>query len=105
VDETRVCTSIIVVAELRYGVQERGSERLTDRLESVLRGLEVLPFESPADLTYGQLRATLESSGLPISGNDLLIGAHAVALDCTLVTDNQREFTRIPGLAVENRLR
>ena len=105
VGEAQVSTSIIVAAELRYGAAKKGSPRLTAQLEAVLGALEVLPFETPADATYGLLRARLEQAGLPIGGNDLLIAAQAVALSHTLVTDNEREFARIDDLACENWLR
>lgn len=105
VGETRVCTSIIVAAELRFGAARKGSERLTAQLETVLGAIEVLPLEAPADLEYGALRAYLEQRGQPIGGNDLLIAAHSISLDCTLVTDNEREFGRVPKLRCENWLR
>jgi tRNA(fMet)-specific endonuclease VapC len=105
VGEEQVCTSIIVAAELRYGAAKKGSARLTTQLEMVLGALDVLPFEVPADNEYGKLRARLEQAGQPIGGNDLLIAAQALALGCTVVTDNEREFTRIDGLTVENWLR
>ena len=105
VGEAQVCTSIIVAAELRYGAAKKGSRRLTAQLESVLGALEVLPFEAPADTAYGVLRTRLEQAGQPIGGNDLLIAAQAVALRCTVVTDNEREFGRIADLPRENWLR
>ena len=105
VGEQRVCTSIIVASELRYGAAKRQSPRLTTQLDAVLGALEVVPFESPADATYGALRARLEGAGRPIGGNDLLIAAHALALGYTMVSDNEREFARIPGLPHENWLR
>ena len=105
VGEAQVCTSIIVAAELRYGAAKKGSPRLAARLETVLGALEVLPFESPADAAYGELRARLEQTGRPIGGNDLLIAAQAVALGYTVVTDNEREFARIDDLRCENWLR
>ena len=105
VGEARVCTSIIVAAELRYGAAKKGSARLTAQLESVLGAIDVLPVEAPADLAYGRLRARLEQAGRPIGGNDLLIAAQAVALGHTLVTDNLREFRRITELSCESWLR
>jgi tRNA(fMet)-specific endonuclease VapC len=105
VGEARVCTSIVVAAELRYGVAKKRSPRLTEQLQAVLNAIEVLPLEAPADATYGQLRARLEHAGNPIGGNDLLIAAQALALGYTLVTDNEREFARVSGLARENWLR
>lgn len=100
-----VFTSIIVACELRYGAHKRGSARLTAQLEAVLQVLAVAPFESPADTAYAAIRADLERAGLPIGANDLLIAAHALALDSVLVTDNTREFSRIEGLRCENWLR
>jgi tRNA(fMet)-specific endonuclease VapC len=105
VGDFAVCTSIVVAAELRYGAAKKASARLTAQLETVLGALEVVAFEAPADATYGRLRAELEKAGKPIGGNDLLIAAHAVTLGHTLVTDNEREFGRIPGLMCENWLR
>ncbi len=102
VGEAEVATSIIVAAELRYGAAKKGSPRLTAQLEAVLGALAVLPFEAPADAAYGSLRHRLERAGRPIGGNDLLIAAHAVSLGRTLVTDNEREFARVAGLAREN---
>ncbi len=103
--ESQVCTSIIVAAELRYGATKKGSQRLAAQLEAVLGALDVLPFEAPADVFYGTIRAALQHAGQPIGGNDLLIAAHAAALGHTIVTDNQREFARIAGIASENWLR
>jgi tRNA(fMet)-specific endonuclease VapC len=105
VGEGRVCTSIIVVAELRYGSIRKASPKLTTQLDVVLSGLDSLPFEAPADAVYGLIRTRLERNGKPIGGNDLFIAAHALALGYTLVTDNEREFARIDGLSLENWLR
>ena len=105
VGEAQVCTSVIVAAELRYGAAKKGSPRLTEQLEAVLGTLEVLPFETPADETYGLLRARLEQAGQSIGGNDLLIAAQTVTLGYTLVTGNEREFARIHDLSCENWLR
>jgi tRNA(fMet)-specific endonuclease VapC len=105
IGETQIFTSIIVAAELRYGATKKGSPRLTAQLEAVLGALEILPFDSPADSVYGLIRARLELAGQLIGGNDLLIAAQAIAFGYTIVTDNQKEFARVPGLARENWLR
>jgi len=105
VGEARVCTSVIVAAELRYGAAKKGSRRLTAQLESILGALDILPFEPPADATYGLIRARLERSGQPIGGNDLLIAAQVLSLGYTIVTDNESEFGRIDGLPCENWLK
>lgn len=105
VGEAQVCTSIIVAAELRYGAAKKASAKLTSQLEAVLGAMDVLAFEEPADAIYAELRARLERAGTPIGGNDLLIAAQAVALGHTIVTDNEKEFARIPDLPRENWLR
>jgi tRNA(fMet)-specific endonuclease VapC len=105
VGEAQVCTSIIVAAELRYGAAKRGSPRLARQLQAVLGAIDVLPFAAPADRAYGEIRTRLEQTGRPIGGNDLLIAAQAMALGCTIVTDNESEFARIDGLIHENWLR
>ena len=102
VGEANIATSIIVAAELRYGAAKKGSARLTAQVEAVLGALEVLAFEDPADRVYGVLRAGLEQKGQPIGGNDLLIAAHALSLGFTLVTANEREFSKIEDLPCEN---
>ncbi len=101
VGEDRVCTSLIVAAELRYGAAQRGSDRLTAQLDAILNTLDVLSLEPPVDEVYGDLRAGLERTGRSIGANDLLIAAQALSLDCILVTDN-RMFARVEGLALEN---
>jgi tRNA(fMet)-specific endonuclease VapC len=105
VGETLVCTSIIVAAELRCGAVRKGAAQLTAQLERVLGAIEVLSLEPPVDAVYGTLRARLEEIGQPIGANDLFVAAHALALRCILVTDNEREFSRIKALPVENWLR
>ena len=107
VGEKHVCTSIIVAAELRYAAakkraDKKGSPRLSSQLDAVLGALEVLPFETPADASYGLLRTRLEKAGTPIGANDLLIAAQALALGYVIVTDNEREFSRVKGLRLQN---
>ena len=103
--EKNICTSVVVAGELRYGAVKRGSARLTAQLETILSRLEILPLREPSDQCYAELRAHLEKRGQPIGPNDMLIAAHALALDSIVVTDNVREFSRVPGLRVENWLR
>lgn len=100
-----LCTSIIVAAELRYGVLRRGSERLSAAVEAVLSRLSIRALEPPVDARYAVIRHSLEQSGSPIGQNDMLIAAQALALDAVLVSDNEREFRRITGLRLENWLR
>ena len=64
--------------------------------------MQILALDAPAHARYGRIRAELEAAGTPIGPNDLLIAAHALAVDAVLVTANTREFLRVPGLQVEN---
>ena len=103
VGEDTVCTSVVVAAELRYGAHKSGSVRLAERIDLILSTLEILPLDVPADRHYGDIRQRLARLGTPIGPNDLLIAAQALTLDLTVVTANEREFARVPGLRVENR--
>jgi len=105
VGQDQVCTSIIVASEMRYGAAKRGSSRIARRVSELLSTIGVFALESPADRVYGDLRVTLERAGRIIGPNDLLIAAQTVALGLTLVTDNEREFSGLPGLRIENWLR
>lgn len=102
VGESNVCTSIVVAAELRYGARRRNSRRLTRNVDAIIGSIEVLPLGEPADHAYAALRASLEKRGVVIGPNNMLIAAHALSLDHTVVTENNREFSRVPGLRVEN---
>jgi tRNA(fMet)-specific endonuclease VapC len=102
VGEDRICTSLIVAAELRYGATKRGSAKLSAQLDAVLHALDVLPLEPPVDQIYGDLRATLERAGQMIGPNDLLIASQALALGYVLVTHHCREFERVPSLTIED---
>ena len=100
--EKYCCTSIIVACELRYGAAKKQSPQLSFNVEQVLNSLPVLPLEDDVDRIYADIRIDLERRGLPIGHNDLLIAAHAVSLGLTVVTANEREFSRVEKLNVEN---
>lgn len=100
--ESNVCTSIVVAAELMYAARRRNSRRLTRNVEAILAAIQVFPLEEPADRAYATLRTALEKRGIVIGPNDMLIAAHALTIDHTVVTANHREFSRVPGLRVEN---
>jgi len=92
----------VVAAELAYGVAKSGSTRNRQALDLFLAPLAILPFDESALWIYGDLRADLESKGTPIGALDTLIAAHALSLQATLVTNNLREFERVPGLLLDN---
>jgi tRNA(fMet)-specific endonuclease VapC len=92
--------SSITVAELYFGAGRSGSARNLAALHQFLEPLELADFDHPAAAAYGRLRATLEAAGTPIGPLDTQIAAHALALGVTLVSNNTREFQRVPGLAL-----
>lgn len=94
--------SSIVAAELAFGVQKTGSERNKQALNLFLAPLTIAPFDENCVWAYGTLRAQLEKLGQPIGALDTMIAAQALALDLPLVTNNQNEFSRVPGLKMEN---
>ena len=100
--EATVCTGIVVACELRFGAAKSGSTRLRDRVAALLGALPVLPLASSDDEMYAEIRHYLESEGNPIGPNDLLIAAQARRHNLVVVTANEREFGRVPSLAVEN---
>lgn len=102
VGEGAVCTSIVVAAELRFGAKKHNAPALTAWVEQILSSIDILPLDAPVDQTYAEIRAYLEHAGQPIGPNDLLIAAHAISLGLIAVTDNIREFGRVPNLKVEN---
>ena len=105
VDRNDLFTSIVVAAEMRYGVAKKQSSILGERVDLLLQTINVAPLDIDADRYYGQIRLSLEQQGKIIGANDLLIAAHALSLDAVLVTDNTREFERIEGLRITNWLK
>lgn len=94
--------SVVTALELAFGVEKSGSVRNKQALEKFLAPLEIAPLDVSALWHYAQCRTALEKQGKPIGALDLQIAAHALALDCVLVTNNLREFERVAGLRLEN---
>jgi len=98
-----VSVSCITVSELEYGVAKSSKpQQNRDALDAFLAPLEILPFNGEATHRYGQIRAYLEKEGKLIGAMDMLIAAHALSASITLVTNNTKEFGRIPELRLEN---
>ena len=100
-DRGQVWLSAIVAAELRFGAAKLASIRFSAAVEAWLAGFDVRPWPAEATRHYANIRTALERAGQPIGNMDLLIAAHAMAEDSVVVTNNAREFLRVPGLAVE----
>jgi len=98
-----ICISTIVLAELKHGVYKSANREKNERaLNYFLKVFEILPFDSEAAIEYGKICAYLQSQGTPIGTMDMLIAAHALSKSLTIVTNNKREFERVPGLIIEN---
>ena len=98
-----VCISVITKSELLFGVEESPRRQQDESaLSAFLRYVEVLDFPDAASLHYTNIRASLETSGRMIGANDLFIAAHSRSLGLTLVTNNTREFGRVPKLKTAN---
>lgn len=100
---SQIGISTIVLSELLYGVSKSSRpEQNLMALYQFVAPLEILPYGDDAAQYYGTLRAHLENKGTPIGSLDMLIAAHALSIGCTLVTNNEQEFRRIPNLKIEN---
>lgn len=97
-----VFTSVVVACELRFDAHKRGSTALIERIEELLDSIAVASLDAGVDRHYAEIRLSLESRGIPIGANDMLIAAHAREREAVLVSDNADEFRRVPGLRVEN---
>ncbi len=97
-----IAVSSITVAELFYGVKKKQSQKLEIAVREFLFPLEKLAFDENAALSYGEIRAVLESRGEVIGANDMFIAAHAASIGAILITNNMREFKRVKNLKLEN---
>ncbi len=102
-NSARMAMSVITLAELQHGAEKSARvQQNLDAIEELSSLLEVLPYTAKAAQHYGSIRAALEKTGQPIGLNDIHIAAHARSEGLTVVTNNEREFSRVPGLLVEN---
>ena len=99
----QICISIVTYAELIFGVERSSSKRINRPIiDNFVRHLDILVWDVNAANQYGCIRAELEKQGTPIGAMDMLIAAHAKSIKATLVTNNQKHFTKVKGLTVEN---
>ena len=97
-----VAISVVTAFELEIGALRAQGQHYSEAVRLFIAEFPVLPLEDSARAFYGQLRTALERRGEIIGAHDMLIAAHALALDATLVTNNERESRRIKGLSIEN---
>ncbi|MBM3342192.1 MAG: type II toxin-antitoxin system VapC family toxin [Betaproteobacteria bacterium] len=102
VGERNVAISVITAFELEVGALRAPGKAYSEAVRLLIAELPVLPLEDSARTAYGQLRTALERRGEKIGAYDMLIAAHVLSLDATLVTNNEKEFKRVKGLKVEN---
>lgn len=102
-DPSDVCISAVTYAELIHGVEKSAAiEKNRLALSLLLANIEIFDFDAKAADCYGKIRAELEKKGSPIGPLDMMIAGHARSLEFTLVTNNMKEFSRVPGLRLEN---
>jgi tRNA(fMet)-specific endonuclease VapC len=100
---SRMAISSITLSELMYGAEKSlNTDKNLEAVEEFVSHLEVLPYDAKASQHYGQIKAALEKKGQIISENDIHIAAHAISHGLILVSNNVREFKRVPNLALEN---
>lgn len=99
---SEICISAITLAELRYGAARRNSARLHDLIDAFTANVAVMPFDEACATEFGAVASDLAERGSPIGEYDVLIAAHALALELTLVTNNVKHFSRVARLHVEN---
>ena len=99
----QLCVSVVTYAELIYGVERSSSKRVNRPIiEDFVRHLDVMDWDTEAADQYGVIRAELEAAGTPIGAMDMMIAAHAKSTKAVLVTNNQKHFTKVKGLKIEN---
>ena len=105
IDPDSIVSSVVVAAEVWFGVENNPSYRSRARTESFMETVRVLGMGPEVVRVYGRVRAEMQKSGRSLGPNDMLIAAHALSLDATLVTDDAKAFAQVPGLRIENWLR
>jgi tRNA(fMet)-specific endonuclease VapC len=99
---SELCISAITLAELRFGAEHRRSKKLHALIDTFIRSVKVEPWSEVVATKFGALAAALVRAGTPIGDFDAMIAAHALALDLTVVTNNTKHFSKVPGLRLDN---
>jgi len=99
---SELCISSITLAELRFGAETRRSQKLNRAIRSFVNDVAVLAFDEAAAERFAQVGAALTRRGEPIGTFDTLVAAHALSVGLTVVTNNTKHFSRVPGLTEVN---
>ena len=101
-EKDEICISAITYAELRFGLEKKGSEKLQNEVNAILGKLSIIDFNSSQSEIYGKLRLKLENSGRPLGDMDILIASAALSIGAILVSHNVKHFSKIPGIKIED---
>ncbi len=99
---SEVCISAITLAELNFGAEVRRSQKIRRAIRTFASDVAVVPFDQVSAERFGVVATALSSRGQPIGVYDTLVAAQALSMGLTVVTNNTRHFSRVPGLAIEN---
>ena len=101
-ENDEICISAITYAELSFGLEKKGSEKLFNEVSAILGKLSIIDFNSSQSELYGKIRLKLEKSGTPLGDMDMLIAAAALSAGAILVSHNVKHFSKIEGIKVED---
>jgi len=101
-EDDEICISAISYAELCYGLEKKGSDRLFEEVNAIIGKFSIIDFDEPQSEIYGKIRAALEKSGTPLDDMDMLIAAAALSAGAVLVSHNISHFSKIKGLKIED---
>jgi len=101
-ENDEICISAISYAELCFGLEKKGSEKLFNEVSAVMGKLSIISFDDSQSELYGKIRLQLEKSGTPLGDMDMLIAAAALSSGAILVSHNVKHFSRIRGMKVED---
>jgi len=101
-EDDEISISVMTYAELCFGLEKKGSEKLYNEVNAILEKLSIIDFDSSQSELYGKIRLKLEKSGTPLGDMDILIAAAALSAGAILVSHNRKHFSKIEGLKIED---
>lgn len=101
-NQDKISITSITYAELLFGAERKGSKRIMDKIEAIASNVSIISFDQNAAIEYSIMRLKLEQSGTPIGNMDMLIASCVLSEEAVLVTNNEKHFSNIKGLKIEN---